>query len=117
MNGAHQPIADVAWFHIDDPNSAALDELAQRYQLHPLQIEDCRHAPQRSKVEEHAEYLFVVLKHLHDVKEQEIDFDDLDAFIGPNFLLRFRQETANSWSASARERGKTRSRARTNFST
>jgi magnesium transporter len=87
MNGANQPIKDVSWFHIDDPSSPALDELAQKFKLHPLQIEDCRHPPQRPKVEEHAEYLFVVLKHLHDLEKHEIDFDDLDAFIGPNFLV------------------------------
>jgi len=87
MNDALQPIAGVAWFHVDDPNSAALDELAQRYQLHPLQIEDCRHAPQRPKVEEHGNYLFTVLKHLHNVEDHEIVFDDFDAFVGEGFLI------------------------------
>jgi magnesium transporter len=87
MTEAKQPIAGLSWFHIDDPNSAALDELAQRFQLHPLQIEDCRHPPQRPKVEEHSEYLFVVLKHLHAIEGQDIEFDDFDAFIGPSFLV------------------------------
>lgn len=56
MNAALQPIQGIPWYHIDDPRSAALDELARRFRLHPLQIEDCRHRPQRAKAEEHDEY-------------------------------------------------------------
>lgn len=87
MNEAKQPIANVPWFHIDDPNSPALDELARKFGLHPLQIEDCRQPPQRPKVEEHGDYMFLVLKHLHTVEGQDIDFDDFDVFIGANFLV------------------------------
>ncbi len=82
---ARQPIAGVAWYHIDDPASPALDELAERYKLHPLQIEDCRHPPQRAKTEEHEGYIFVVLKHLHD--DKSVGFDDLDVFVGSDFMV------------------------------
>ncbi len=85
MDTAHQPIGSLAWYHIDNPDSAALDELAQRFHLHPLQIEDCRHRPQRSKAEEHDTYLFFVLKHLH--ANETLEFDDLDVFIGQDFLI------------------------------
>ena len=87
MTEALQPIAGIPWFHIDDPSSPALDELATKFKLHPLQIEDCRHPPQRPKVEEHEQYLFVVLKHLHNSEGHDIEFDDLDAFIGADFLV------------------------------
>ena len=36
--------------------------VGEQYHLHPLHIEDCRHRSQRAKVEEGADYLFVVLK-------------------------------------------------------
>lgn len=85
MNTAQKPVDNLAWYHIDDPESAALDELAQRFHLHPLQIEDCRHRPQRAKSEEHDEYLFFVLKHLH--ANDALEFDDLDVFIGGDFLV------------------------------
>lgn len=80
-----QPIPALAWYHIDDPDSPVLDELAERFHLHPLQIEDCRHRPQRAKTEEHDEYIFVVLKHLHD--DQNVRFDDLDVFFGRDFIV------------------------------
>jgi magnesium transporter len=85
MNTALQPIPNIAWFHVQDPDSPALDELAQRFHLHPLQIEDCRHRPQRAKGEEHDEYIFFVLKHLH--YDKELAFDDFDVFVGRDYLI------------------------------
>src|SRR5512143_3860747 len=85
MNSALQPIPGIPWYHIDDPHSAALDEVARRFHLHPLQIEACRHRPQRAKTEEHDGYIFLVLKHLHYGKE--LAFDDFDVFIGRDFIL------------------------------
>jgi magnesium transporter len=85
MTAAFQPIPGLSWFHIEDPDSPSLDELASKFELHPLQIEDCRHRPQRAKLEEHERYLFLVLKHLH--YDEEMTFDDLDAFVGRDFLV------------------------------
>jgi magnesium transporter len=81
-------LPNLNWFDIPDPASPELDELATRFHLHELQIEDCRHPPQRPKVEEHDHYLFVVLKHIHT--NEEFRFDDLDLFLGPDFLITVR---------------------------
>ncbi len=78
----------LAWYDIADPASPELDELAERFQLHALQIEDCRHRPQRPKTEEHDHYIFTVLKHMHN--ETEVAFDDIDLFLGPDFLISVR---------------------------
>jgi magnesium transporter len=82
---ALQPIAGLNWFDVPAPASPDLDELAKRFGLHPLDIEDCRHRPQRAKSDEHQGYIFCVLKHLHT--GQGILFDDFDVFVGPNFLI------------------------------
>ena len=42
----------MEWHKIFDPNSQELDRLAERYHLHPLHIEDCRHRNQSAKIEE-----------------------------------------------------------------
>jgi magnesium transporter len=78
-------LSHLQWFDIDDPASPELDELASRFGLHELQIEDCRHRPQRPKTEEHDHYIFTVLKHMHD--PSDLEFDDIDVFIGPDFLI------------------------------
>lgn len=85
MSPMLQPLPHLPWFHIDDPDSPELDQLAERFHLHPLQIEDCRHRPQRAKTDEHDAYDFFVLKHLHD--DHSVDFDDLDVFLSRDFLI------------------------------
>lgn len=85
MTATLQPIPNLPWYHVSEPDSPELDDLGHRFSLHPLQIEDCRHRPQRAKGEEHETYLFFVLKHLH--YDDEMRFDDLDLFIGRDFLV------------------------------
>ena len=78
----------LPWFDIPAPSSSELDELASRFSLHELQIEDCRHRPQRPKAEEHDRYVFAILKHVHN--EGELRFDDVDLFLGRDFLISVR---------------------------
>jgi magnesium transporter len=82
---ALQPIPGLNWFDISDPASPDLDALAKRFQLHPLDVEDCRHRPQRAKADEHGQYVFCVLKHLHSDGGKL--FDDFDVFVAPDFLV------------------------------
>ena len=82
----------LKWFDVADPASPELDELAQEFGLHELQIEDCRHRPQRPKTEEHDRYIFTVLKHIHDAAE--LEFDDIDLFLGRDFLISVRNADA-----------------------
>lgn len=78
----------LAWFDISDPASPELDELARRFGLHELQVEDCRHRPQRPKTEEHDHYIFAIVKHIHS--GGDLDFDDIDLFLGADFLISVR---------------------------
>ena len=60
-------IPGVRWFHLSDPTSPALDQLAAHFGIHPLQVEDCRHRRQTARVEEHDSYTFIVIKVLAPV--------------------------------------------------
>jgi magnesium transporter len=86
MTEAQQPLPGIPWLNIPDPNSPALDEVAKRFHLHELQIEDCRHRPQRVKTDEYGKYVFSILKHVQQTGN-ELDFDDLDIFLGKDFLI------------------------------
>ena len=90
MNTAQKLLPELNWFDVPDPNSPDLDELARRYHLHELQIEDCRHRPQRAKVDEYGTYMFAVLKQLVP-NAQEPAFDDFDVFLGSDFLITVHQ--------------------------
>lgn len=97
MKEPQQLLAGVHWFDLDDPSSAALDELGRRYGLHELQIEDCRHRPQRAKAEEYQGYLFTIGKHLRhsDAASGELHFDDFDVFLTPECLITVHEGTAD----------------------
>src|SRR5262245_58481948 len=77
----------MEWHNIHDPASPELDRLAERYNLHPLHIEDCRHRDQRAKIEEGQGYLFTVLKPVRIDPEGNFDAVDLDIFLGKDFII------------------------------
>jgi magnesium transporter len=77
----------VIWHDVRDPNDPELDVLAERYHLHPLHIEDCRHRNQRAKVEEGADYLFAVFKPVHITDDAEVSITDLDLFLGREYVI------------------------------
>ena len=77
----------MIWHDLRDPNDRELDVLAERYLLHPLHVEDCRHGNQRAKVEEGADYIFAVLKPVHVTDAGEVSITDLDLFLGREYLI------------------------------
>lgn len=77
----------MEWHNIFDPASPELDQLAERYKLHPLHIEDCRHRGQRAKIEEGQSYLFTVLKPVRVDEDGKFEAVDLDIFLGSDFLI------------------------------
>ncbi|PYT31749.1 MAG: magnesium transporter CorA [Acidobacteria bacterium] len=84
----------MEWHDIRDPQDRRLGELATRYHLHPLHIEDCRHRNQSAKVEESRGYLFAVLKTVEVTDDGSITNGDLDVFLGRDFVITV--EEANS---------------------
>src|SRR5215217_6210407 len=82
----------MEWHHISDPNDPELDRLGERYHLHPLHIEDCRHRDQRSKIEESDGYLFTVMKCVRLDEACEIHTADVDIFLGAGFVITVVEE-------------------------
>ncbi len=77
----------MIWHDLQDPNDPELDVLAERYHLHELHVEDCRHRDQRAKVEDGPGYIFVVLKPVHVTDSGELEITDLDLFLGPDYFI------------------------------
>ena len=75
------------WHNIADPKDAELDRLAEKYRLHPLHIEDCRHGNQSAKVEEGSGYLFAVFKTVSDDSDHSVSTCDLDVFLGRDYVI------------------------------
>jgi len=77
----------VIWHDLRDSNDPEFDALAERYHLHPLHVEDCRHRNQRAKAEEGTGYLFVVVKPVHVTATGEMEVTDFDLFLGRDYLI------------------------------
>ena len=77
----------MQWHDITDPASPELDQLAERYRLHPLHVEDCRHRHKSAKIEEGDQYLFTVLKIVRLLPDGSLTFADLDVFFGADFVI------------------------------
>jgi magnesium transporter len=77
----------MEWHIIIDASSPELDNLADRYHLHPLHIEDCRQRLENAKIEEGESYIFTVIKCVELGAAGSIDAHDIDLFLGKDFLI------------------------------
>ncbi|HEU0120372.1 MAG TPA: magnesium transporter CorA family protein [Bryobacteraceae bacterium] len=79
------------WHALQEGEGAKLHQLAERYHLHPLHIEDCEHGGQNAKLEDGDDYLFVVLKPAYTEDDGVIGFGDFDVFLGPGYLITYEE--------------------------
>jgi magnesium transporter len=80
------------WIDLRAPDPQELELLRQRFDFHPLTIEDCSHLDQRPKVEEFRDYTFIVTQGFACEQEQVRDLAlvELHAFLGERFLVTVR---------------------------
>ncbi|MDV2990343.1 MAG: magnesium/cobalt transporter CorA [Dehalogenimonas sp.] len=95
----------ITWINVDglqDP--AIIQRIGQRFGLHPLIQEDIVNTQQRPKLEDHEEYLFIVLKMLYrDEIEGETVAEQVSLILGRNYVISF-QEGAGDAFGLVRER-------------
>jgi len=79
---------DILWYWVDfdQPTPEEGKLLADYFQFHSLAIEDCFHFTQRPKLDHYEDYHFLVV---HSLDPLELDADEIDLFIGKNFLVTF----------------------------
>jgi magnesium transporter len=94
----------VCWYHLDRSDEAQLRELAQRFKLHPLAVDDCLspylHTP---KLEDFGEYLFIILADLVADGAKPV-MTELDIFLGKGFIITYHDSSEQVAAISAVER-------------
>ena len=79
------------WVGMHEPSAAELDGVATVFSLHPLAVEDALKAHQRPKLERYEDGLFVVLKTLWYVDEQDaVETGEVNLFVGRNYVISVR---------------------------
>ena len=84
------------WVALKDPGPGELAAMQHEFDLHELAVEDARHGHQRPKIEEYGDSLFAVL-HTVDAADADIEIGEVDAFIGPNYVLTVRSHTEHGF--------------------
>jgi magnesium transporter len=77
----------LRWIDVQDQDAETLRVLRERFDFHPLAIEDCMHFDQRAKVEEYTETLFVVTHGVETTADGEVEIRELHAFLGKQYLV------------------------------
>src|SRR5215218_5969476 len=84
------------WLALRDPSTEELEEVAQRFDLPPLAVEDAHESHQRPKIEDYDDDWFVVLKAAsYDDARETVDFDEIQMFAGPSFAVVIRGGATN----------------------
>jgi len=95
----------VTWINVDGIHEVdVVDKIGKHFDLHPLVQEDILNTDHRPKLEDHENYLFLILKMLtYDNTEKELKMEQVSLIIGPAFVLSF-QESEGDVFDSVRER-------------
>jgi magnesium transporter len=95
---------ETLWLDLAAPSAGDLKRLQERFDFHPLAIEDVVRGHQRPKVDSYDRYYFVVFYCIGTNEQREIEHSALYMFIGPNYLVTIHrdsveqiQETLRRW--------------------
>ena len=82
---------DFVWVGLHEPSQQELCEVAEAFGLHPLAVEDAFKAHQRPKLERYDDMVFLVLKTLWYVDEEDaVETGEVNLFVGPDFVVSVR---------------------------
>ena len=85
-----------AWIGLYQPTREEFDSVAGELGLHELAVKEALKVHQRPKIERYGETLFVVLKAARYVEErEEVEFGEVHAFVGSDFVVTVRYGEAN----------------------
>lgn len=78
----------ITWVNIERPTKDEIEWLRQNYPFHPLHLDDCLSKIQRPKIDEHEEYLFIVLHFPVFNKMARVTVaSEVDIFVGPDYFV------------------------------
>jgi magnesium transporter len=92
----HSEDDGFVWIGMHDPDPRELRDVAERFDLPELAVEDAMQAHQRPKLEDYDEGYFLVLhtaRYLDDV--EQVEFGEVHVFTGPCFVIVIRHGAAS----------------------
>jgi magnesium transporter len=91
-----RPLRDsltTTWLNVDGVHDVGtVERLGECFGIHPLVIEDIVHTGQRPKVEDHGEYIYLVVRMLRRDERGELVSEQVSLLLGPHWVLSFQEE-------------------------
>ncbi len=81
----------VTWINVDGLQVDIIQRLGDCYGFHPLVLEDILNTDQRPKLEDYGDYVYIVLKMLHNEERPEILTEQISLILGGNFVISFQE--------------------------
>jgi magnesium transporter len=84
----------VTWINITGIHDVSIiEKLGSNLSIHPLVLEDILSTNSRPKVEDHTDYMFIILKALSfDSETDEMDADQVSIIVGSNFVISIQEK-------------------------
>ncbi len=89
--------SEFVWIGLLDPTDDELLMLQDKYDLHPLAVEDALKAHQLPKVDVYGKQLFVIARTAH-LMGDHIDYGETSIFVGANHIISVRHGSARAHS-------------------
>jgi len=95
----------VTWVNVTGIHDVdVIKQFEASLDIHPLVLEDIVHTGQRPKLEDHGDYIYIVLKMLRSADtENGIDAEQISLVLGSNYVLSFQEREGDVFD-SIRER-------------
>ncbi len=95
---------DFQWLGVFNPSPSELAAVTRAFDLHPLAAADAQELHHRPKVEQFGDHLYLVLKTLWYVDEEDaVETGEIHVFLGPDFVITIRHGDGSQLKASRRD--------------
>ncbi|MEW5975477.1 MAG: magnesium/cobalt transporter CorA [Acidobacteriota bacterium] len=90
---AHPDGATVRWINLDGVHDTGLlEQIGNRFGIHPLVLEDIVNTDQRPKIEQYEDFVFVVLKMLRYTDERRtVEGEQISILLGSRLVISFQE--------------------------
>lgn len=83
----------ISWINIDGIHQAhVLEKIGQRFDIHPLVLEDTMNTGQRPKTETFEKYIFTVLKMLYSDNDETVKIEQVSMIFTDRVLITLQEE-------------------------
>jgi magnesium transporter len=96
LSQTDSPQSPVRWINVDGLHPWVIDQLRQRYNFHTLAAEDVLRVPQRPKIEEYENCMFIVIRMIQ-LEEGRIRSEQVSLFLFENLVLTFQERPGDVW--------------------